>query len=140
MQIGVFSNGWWRLDFDGDGQCRAGERTWQFGQPGDLPFAGKWRNPDRDCAGVFRKGVWYLDSDCSGQFDSGDETVEQFGVAGDLPVVGDWNGDGRDDIGVFQQGTWILDANANRQMDAADFVFDFGQAGDRPVTSRVRSQ
>lgn len=101
--IGVFRNGTWYLDVNGDGQFGPGDVSSQFGQPGDVPMVGDWNGDGTDKIGVFRDGTFYLDINGNGALDATDKVL-QAGVAGDKPVVGDWNGDGIDDVGVYHEG------------------------------------
>ena len=141
-QIGVFRNGPWYLDYNGnrvwDYPDQRGDTTCWFGTTGDLPVAGDWNGDDRDELGVFRNGPWYLDNNRNRAWDpySGDVSF-WFGTSGDLPLAGDWNGDGKDEIGVFRNGPWYLDYNGNQvwDPDSGDVSFWFGTGGDLPVAA-----
>ena len=140
--IGVFRNGQWVLDANGNGAwdgcgiefCFSG-----FGQTGDLPAAGNWDGGARSYIGVLRSGAgqWFIDRNGNRQWDGcvADGCYSGFGQAGDLPAAGDWNGAGFAKIGVFRNGQWFLDANNNGQWDrcSVDLCLSFGQAGDLPV-------
>jgi hypothetical protein len=140
-KVGVYrsSNGLFLLDYDGDGQFTAGDKTYNLGvglQPGDVPVVGDWNGDGRSKVGLFRQGfLWILDSNGSGTFDGADQAFAFGGVTGDVPVVGDWNGTGTSKVGVFRAGfLWILDTNGNHVFDAGDQVFPFGGiSGDVPV-------
>ncbi len=129
--------------------------TYSFGLPGDKPVAGPWANISGvnapvDQIGVFRcpaSGVcqWFVDS--TGQTGTASTTplpvtatsVYSFGLPGDLPVVGTWNNNGGKRIGVFRSvgglGVWFVDTNGNHAFDpGTDQMFNFGLAGDQPVT------
>ncbi|MBE0576913.1 MAG: hypothetical protein IH613_13585 [Desulfuromonadales bacterium] len=140
VQIGVFRNGTWYLDANGNGAWDPDTDTVyaNFGQAGDLPVVGDWNGDGVLQIGVFRNGIWYLDANGNGAWDSGIDTVyANFGQAGDLPVVGDWNGDGvSSEVGVFRNGTWYLDANGSGIWGPGSdtVLINFGQAGDYPVT------
>lgn len=97
--IGVFRDGLWHRDTDGDGRTTAKDQTIRFGLAGDLPVTGDWNGDGITDVGVYRRGVWYLDSNGNGQLDSQDEIV-RLGTAGDRPITGDFDGDGQDEIGV----------------------------------------
>jgi protocatechuate 3,4-dioxygenase beta subunit len=99
--IGVFRNGLWLLDADGDGRWSEGDRQVKLGSPGDVPVVGDWNGDGRTKLGVYRKGTWYLDTNGDGVLDARDK-VFQLGSPGDIPVVGDWNGDGIDEVGVVR--------------------------------------
>jgi hypothetical protein len=115
-------------DWDGDGDDDVGI----YGSQGAIPVAGDFAGHGRDAIGLFQNGTWQLDADGDGRLTSSDPTLN-FGTAGDAPIVGDFDGDGRDEIGVFRTGRWIIDSNHNGQIDAADKVFELGGAGDVPV-------
>ncbi len=110
-RIGVFRNGHWCLDMNGDGRYGPEDVDSQFGQAGDIPVVGDWTGDGIEKIGVFRNGTWYLDTNNNHQLDAGDRVV-QLGQPGDLPVVGDFNGEGHASIGVYHasQGG---DAEAN---------------------------
>jgi serine-aspartate repeat-containing protein C/D/E len=102
-QIGVFRDGAWNLDLDGDGKFTDDDAAVTFGQAGDLPVVGDFNGDGVDELGVFRAGAWVLDSNNDRRLDAQDKVFE-LGEAGDLPVVGDWNDDGIDDPGVYSPG------------------------------------
>jgi len=101
--IGIFHNGVWYLDADGDGRWSSADIQITMGQQGDTPVVGDWNGDGRTKVGVYRNGRWLLDSNGDGVLDGRDQ-VFQFGEAADVPVVGDWNGDGVDEIGVYRTG------------------------------------
>ena len=100
-QIGVFRDGQWNLDLDGDGRFTDVDAAVTFGQPGDLPVVGDFNGDGIDEIGIFRAGTWMLDTDGNRELDAHDKVFE-LGAQGDAPVVGDWNDDGIDDPGVYQ--------------------------------------
>ena len=96
-KIGVFRNGTWYLDYNGNGawdgcgvdRCYVGS----FGQTGDLPAAGDWNGDGKAKVGVFRNGTWFLDYNGNGAWDGcGVDRCYygSFGQQGDLPVAGKW--------------------------------------------------
>jgi hypothetical protein len=99
--IGVFHDGRWRLDMDGDGRSSDGDVTVDFGQAGDLPVVGDFNGDGVDEIGVYRHGTWIIDINHNYRLDAHDQ-VFALGGPGDVPVVGDWDGDGADDPGVYQ--------------------------------------
>ncbi len=98
--IGIFRDGAWRLDVDGDGQWTSQDAALAFGQAGDLPVVGDWDGDGVDEVGVFRAGTWLIDSNGDRQLDARDQVFE-LGTAGDLPVVGDFDGDGADEASLY---------------------------------------
>jgi hypothetical protein len=102
-QIGVFRNGRWNLDLDGDGRFTETDAAVRYGSEGDLPVVGDFDGNGFEEIGVFRAGTWIVDTNRNRELDVQDKVFE-LGAAGDLPVVGDWNDDGTDDPGIFQPG------------------------------------
>ena len=101
--IGVFRDGEWFLDSDGDGKWSQGNIHAHFGQAGDIPVVGDWTGDGVTKIGVYRQGVWYLDTNNNHILDAQDQIL-RLGGPGDVPVVGDWNGDGMDKIGIYRAG------------------------------------
>jgi hypothetical protein len=99
--IGVFHNGVWRLDTDGDGRLSASDRVVRFGQRGDIPVVGDFNGDGIDEIGVYRDGKWIIDIARNYKMSAHDKVFE-LGEAGDIPVVGDWDGDGSDDAAVYR--------------------------------------
>jgi hypothetical protein len=132
-KAGVFINGSWLLDLDGDGAWGAGDIQFRAGVASDAPVVGDWNGDGTDILGVFRNGQWYIDTNESHAWDEGDMRFRA-GVASDAPVVGDWNGNGTDTPGIFRDGQWYIDTNGNHAWDGDDIRCDFGAAGDAPVS------
>ena len=101
--IGVFHDGTWFLDTNGDGHFGPEDVMAHFGQKGDIPVVGDWDNSGRDSIGVFRNGKWILDKNHNFEQDPGDD-VRELGAASDTPVVGDWSGSGHAELGVYHNG------------------------------------
>jgi hypothetical protein len=123
-KFGVFRNGTWILDWNGNHQLDSGDRQFSFGLPGDRPVVGDWDGSGVVRVGFFRKGQWFLDTRGSFQFD-GRAAVISFGLESDQPVVGDWNGWGVARLGVFRRGQWIEYPNSQETTGAS-----FGLPGD----------
>lgn len=71
LHIGVFRNGAWFQDLNGNGGrdgCGV-DRCLGFGAPGDKPVTGDWTGTG--VVGVFRNGVFYLNLNGNGQWDEG---------------------------------------------------------------------
>ena len=58
-KIGVFRDGTWYLDIDGDGRWSAADVMVQFGREGDLPVVGDWTGDGVTKLGVYRNGTFY---------------------------------------------------------------------------------
>jgi hypothetical protein len=100
-QIGIFRDGVWMLDTNGDGRWTAEDARVNFGQKDDLPVVGDWDGDGIDEIGIYRSGTWMLDTNKNRELDAADKVFEQ-GGAEDLPVVGDVDGDGIDDPGLYR--------------------------------------
>lgn len=94
--VGVFRDGRWYFDLDGDGRWSEGDETALFGQPGDLPVVGDFDGDGIEEIAIFRNGTWIIDSNGNRQIDPEDRVI-QFGRAGDVPLAGDLDGDGCDE-------------------------------------------
>jgi hypothetical protein len=85
-----------------------------LGNPGDTPFAGKWRaDMVGDGVGVFRtsNGILYQKRDLTSGFS---DYFAVFGNPGDTGFAGDWDGNGLDSIGVYRPSntTWYMTNNS----------------------------
>jgi hypothetical protein len=134
-KIGVFRNGLWILDSNGNGSLDVADRQFSFGQAGDIPVVGDWDGTGTVKAGLFRNGTFILDlsGHLSGTSTGKQDLIFSFGAAGDIPVVGDWGSTGITKVGVYRNGQWYLDANNSHSFDGADSVYSYGMAGDAPV-------
>jgi PKD repeat protein len=127
-KIGVYKDGKWYLDTNGDGIFNAGDSAYSFGSPGWPSVVGDWNGNGKTGIGVSRDGMWYLDYNGNGAFDTGDK-VYAFGLPTWSSVVGDWNGLGKTEIGVYKDGSWYLDYNGNGAFDTGDKAYAFGATG-----------
>ncbi len=100
--VGVYNNGKWTLDYDGDGRFTSADKQFVFGEKGDIPVVGKWDRSAVSKIGVYRNGDWYLDQEGKGVMD---ETVLHVrkGVSNDTPIVGDFDGSGISDIATYSE-------------------------------------
>ena len=113
-KIGIYVNGAWYLDYNGNGVFDAGiDKAYGFGAPGVIPVLGDWNGDGTTKIGFYINGTWYLDYNGNGVYDAGIDKGYAFGAPGFTPVVGDWNGDGKTEIGFFINGSWYLDYNGN---------------------------
>jgi peptidoglycan/xylan/chitin deacetylase (PgdA/CDA1 family) len=125
--VGVFRYGTWFLRDEATGQAGV---AFVYGNPYDTPVMGDWEGDHVDTPAVVRFGTWYLKHTFAGGVADGSFG---FGNPGDTPVVGDWDGNGADTPGIVRGGMWHL---ANGLGTPAEAVFQFGQAGYRPLTWR----
>ena len=99
-RIGVFRNGTWYLNIDGDGRPAPDDLQCNFGQAGDIPVVGDWTGDGIEKIGVYRDGTWYLDTNNNHQLDASDMVIH-LGQSGDQPVVGKSSG-GKAELGVYR--------------------------------------
>jgi len=99
--IGLFRDGNWWLDTNGNGRWDAEDSIVSFGQPGDRPVVGDWNGDGIDDLGVWRGGVFVMDNDGNRRLTAVDR-VFQLGGPQDVPLAGDFNGDGIDDLVVYR--------------------------------------
>lgn len=101
-RIGVYADGVWTLDIDGDRRLTQADVVVHIGSAGDRPVVGDFNRDGRDDLGVYRNGTWQIDT--TGDLRLGDDDLTyQLGDDDHTPVVGDWDGDGRDQIGVVRR-------------------------------------
>lgn len=110
--IGVFVNGRWRLDLDGNGKFTDKDIKAKFGESGDIPVVGDFNGDGVDEIGIYRDGVFYLDTNGNGEMDETDQIIDS-GRMG-IPVAGDFNGDGIDTVGVVERNEQSVEFEANR--------------------------
>ncbi|MGA2797721.1 MAG: SdrD B-like domain-containing protein [Thermoguttaceae bacterium] len=101
--VGIFRNGVWFLDMDGDGRWSPGDVVVEFGQEGDIPVVGDWTGDGVSKLGVYRNGTFYLDTNNNHVLDATDK-VFALGSPGDKPFAGDFTGSGVDTVGVYHDG------------------------------------
>lgn len=112
--IGIFRNGAWQLDLDGDGKWSDRDGIVRFGQAGDIPVVGDFDGDGVDQIGVYRAGQWIIDTDGSRELDAHDKVFEMGGPS-DLPVVGDWDGDGIDEPGIHRDVSYQPETDVNTE-------------------------
>jgi M6 family metalloprotease-like protein len=132
--IGIYQNGNWYLDYNGNGAWDTGDKQYGFGTTGWTPVEGKWTADSISKIGIYYAGNWYLDYNGDGQFipASGDKYLP-YGAPGWTHLVGDWNGDGTSEIGICKDGIWYLDYNGSGTINANTKYFSFGGAGWTPI-------
>jgi hypothetical protein len=142
-KVGIYYNGIWYLDYDGNGVWDGGitDKQYNFGwaTTGVTPIMGDWNGDGRTKAGIYYNGFWFLDYNGDGVWDYGvQDKAYNFGWSGATPVVGDWSGSGTAKIGVFYNGYWYLDYIGNGVWDGGviDKAYAWGGAGDTPIAGR----
>jgi hypothetical protein len=109
------------------------DRSFFYGNPGDIPLLGDWNCDGVDTPGMFRpgNGFFYLTNANPPNGGVGIAEISFFfGVGGDLPLVGDWDGNGCDTVGIYRNGQAFL--TNGLVTAAAELQFFFGVPGDRP--------
>ncbi len=133
-ELGVYIDGQWFIDVDGDYVYGGGVETFGWGSPGDIPVRGDWNGDGFIDFGVFSGGAWFLDMNGDRSFDPATD-YKGWGAPGWIPMVGDWNGDGKTDLGVVDpsNSTWFRDLNGDFTFDPATEILGWGSPGDTPV-------
>jgi hypothetical protein len=91
-QIGIYQNGVWYLDYNGNGKWDIGiDKVYNFGAPGWSPLVGDWNGDGKFEIGVTNGQQWYLDANGNGAWDNGVDSAYSFGAPGWTPVVGKWS-------------------------------------------------
>jgi photosystem II stability/assembly factor-like uncharacterized protein len=107
-----------------------------LGNPGDTPFAGKWRaDMVGDGIGVFRpsNGILYQKRELTSGFS---DYFAVFGNPGDTGFAGDWDANGLDSIGVYRPSntTWYMTNNSEPSgITFSDISFVWNIGGNIPV-------
>ncbi len=99
--IGIFREGKWLLDANGDGSWNEQDQQFRYGRKGDAGIVGDWDGDGITDVGIYRKGLFILDTNGNHQLDAMDQRIER-GSGEDYPVAGDWDGDGKDEVGVYR--------------------------------------
>ncbi len=100
--VGVFSNGRWTLDSNGDGQLSEDkDRMLEFGSAGDLPLVGDFDGDGIDELAIVRGSEVIVDSDGNGHIDATDQVFSLDSEDGSV-IVGDFDGDGDDEPALHQ--------------------------------------
>lgn len=154
-EVGVFSNGVWYVDLNGDGRfdttgsdATNTDVAYVFGVVKDLIVTGSWDQNGTAAGGTTTDGFdrigaygkrgktmnFELDLNGNGVFDENDAMNGgsfAFGKGG-MPVAGHWPGAGAgndDRVGLFKGGTWMLDLNGNHVLDAGETFAKSGFTG-----------
>jgi hypothetical protein len=138
--IGVYRNGDWYLDIDGDGIWNAAvDKHFSFGGAGYAPFTGNWTGDGKWKAGLFQgvspnNAFFTIDYDGNGTYDMPPDFSTSYGLRTDIPVIGQWGSTKASRIGIFRDGTWNVDVNGDYVWNGSvDRAMTFGATGDVPV-------
>jgi len=134
-KIGVYKDGVWNLDLNGNGgKSASSDKAYSFGAPGWITVTGDWNNDGKTDIGVTNGQQWYLDMNNNGAWDASIDKAYSFGAPGWTPIVGDWSATGSSYIGVTNGQQWYLDWNGNGAWDpGTDMAYNFGAPGWTPI-------
>ena len=126
-EIGLFLNGNWWLDTNGDGTLDSGNAQFTFGFGGSnvVPVVGDWNGGGKTEVGVYANGAWFRDVDGTHTWDAVNQAAVAYlgwndnGTHTVIPVPGDWAGDGKTEMGVYCQGVWFLDSTDSNKWDGS---------------------
>ncbi len=105
-QIGVFRDGRWLLDLDGDGRWTSQDRPFDFGRPGDKPIVGDFTGNGIDEIGVVRGDLWIIDTDGDRKLTANDLHIQlRQPSPTSQPITGDFDGDGVDQPGYYDDAS-----------------------------------
>ena len=100
--IGVFRDGNWTLDIDGDGRLSMlHDRQVEFGEAGDVPVVGDFDGDGIDELAIVRGDQVFVDTNRNGHIDATDQVFQLDSEEGTV-IVGDFDGDGRDEPALHQ--------------------------------------
>jgi len=96
----TFASGTWTIRKSSDGTTS----SISFGQAGDIPASGNYRNTTADELAYFRpsNGTWYWR-----EFGNATVYTQSWGQAGDIAVAGDYDADGEMDPAIFRPSTGV---------------------------------
>ncbi len=117
-----------------EGGLGTADFTFDFGNPGDTPFAGDFDGDGRDEVGLHRETtglVYFEDALVPGGGGGAADHQFVFGDPGDLFVAGDWDGDGRETPALLRGCTFF--GKNTSTAGVADFTLGFGEPGFLPV-------
>lgn len=87
--LGIFTDGVWYLDLNGDRIYAPMTEVKGWGSPGDIPVVGDWNGDGSDSMGVYSGGEWYIDINSNTTFEPATE-AKGWGLSGWTPLPGAW--------------------------------------------------
>src|SRR5262249_37281469 len=124
-EVGVFKDGQWLIDLNGNGVWDTGDLWARLGSKGDLPVTGDWDGDGKTDIGVYGP-AWPRDPQAirhePGLPEAHNESV---GKPKNIPRSREQN--------AFGKRTMKLTSAGKSREDLIDHVFLYGTPGDRPV-------
>ena len=132
----AFQDGGGRFHLWKDATSGQVEKSFYFGNPGDVAFSGDWDCDGVETPGLYRQSDGYVylrNTNTQGVAD----VSFFFGIPGDFPVAGDFNGDGCDTVSIYRPSEgrfYVVNELGSNDggLGAADYSFLFGVLGDKP--------
>ncbi|MCH8924103.1 MAG: fibrinogen-binding protein, partial [Planctomycetes bacterium] len=125
-ELGVFIDGQWFIDLNGNGVWDAGDLWAKLGHDGDLPATGDWDGDGKIDIAVFGP-AWPGDSRAvAAEPGLPDVANERTDAMKNVPPSGE--------DATFGYRQLKRTSTGSLRTDVIDHVFQFGTAGDRPVT------
>jgi hypothetical protein len=112
--IGVFRDGKWTLDVDGDGlMSPEHDREVEFGDVGDIPLVGDFDGDGIDDMAIVRGNQVIVDTNANGRIDATDQVFLLQDDVGTV-IAGDFDGDGKDEAAIYQSASQRRTLEARR--------------------------
>ncbi len=110
-EVGVYQNGNWYLDLNGNRFLDAGE-SFAWGPTNGLPVMGDWNGSGTSKVGNYNPTTraWILDSNGDRAYQFPTDFFFQWGAPGFTPLVGDFFGLGRDTVAAYSSGRFWLES------------------------------
>ncbi len=108
-----------------DAGLGAADYSYQFGNPGDMPFVGDFDGNGIDSVGLYRQSsgfVYFRNSLTTGIAD----LAFFYGNPGDVILAGDWDGDGDDTIAAYRPSDGRVYINLANAPTVADYYVYVG--------------
>ncbi len=124
-EVGVFRDGDWFIDLNGNGQWDEGDLWAQLGKDGDKPVVGDWDGDGKDDIGIFGP-AWAGDPRAISREPGLPHSLNRRNsIAKNVPPKPEDASLGKRMVKVTSQGALCA--------DLIDHVFNYGVAGDRPL-------
>jgi hypothetical protein len=124
--VGVYKDGDWYLDLNGDGQWDQGDLWAKLGKPGDRPITGDWDGDGKTDIGVFGPAWEGDDRALAREPGLPGADNDAHGKAKNVPPS--------DDEAPVEHRLLKRTSTGKVRADVIDHVFEYGRPGDMPVT------